>query len=604
MALTVNTNVSSLNAQRNLTRSGEGLATSMERLSSGMRINSAKDDAAGLQISNRLTSQINGLAVAQRNANDGISMAQTAEGAMQESTNILQRMRELALQSANGSNSSEDRDALQKEVSALQEELTRISDTTSFGGQQLLDGSYGTRSFQVGANANETISISLSNTAAEKIGMYQSTVGIDTVIGGNITFTTGDINTDVAIEPGATAAEKAEAINALSNKHGITASLVEIEEYPTTQTTAILGPPNAGGEISFSLNGTSITAPSVTTNDQSALETVINAQSSTTGITATHDSSTGELTLRGTAGVDITLANYANNNVAIDNFATFKDSSGNNTELKEGVLVDVTSEATVVTPATQTKATLSPPSINGDISFRLNGALITPVGVTTNDQSALETAINAQSSTTGITATHDSSTGELTLRGTAGADITLTDYADADGATDNSATFTDSQGNSTALKEGVLVNAAAAAANPVLITSSEVLLSSSKTFSVLDASSGTAVAASSELNNVGDIDLTTELGSQSAISIIDGALAQIDEQRAGLGAVQNRFGHTINNLANIQENVSASRSRIQDTDFATETAQMTKNQILQQAGTSILSQANQIPQAAISLLGG
>ncbi|WP_269435804.1 flagellin N-terminal helical domain-containing protein [Pseudoalteromonas sp. SWYJZ98] len=604
MALTVNTNVSSLNAQRNLTRSGEGLATSMERLSSGMRINSAKDDAAGLQISNRLTSQINGLAVAQRNANDGISMAQTAEGAMQESTNILQRMRELALQSANGSNSAEDRDALQKEVSALQEELTRISDTTSFGGQQLLDGSYGTRSFQVGANANETISISLSNTAAEKIGMYQSTVGIDTVIGGNITFTTGDINTDVAIEPGATAAEKAEAINALSNKHGVTASLVEIEEYPTTQTTAILGPPNAGGEISFSLNGTSITAPGVTTNDQSALETVINAQSSTTGITATHDSSTGELTLRGTAGADITLTDYADADGATDNSATFTDSQGNSTALTESGIVDVTSEATVVTPATQTKATLSPPSINGDISFSLNGIPITASVGTTTDQSALETAINAQSSTTGITATHDSSTGELTLRGTAGADITLTDYADADGATDNSATFTDSQGNSTALKEGVLVNAAAAAANPVLITSSEVLLSSSKTFSVLDASSGTAVAASSELNNVGDIDLTTELGSQSAISIIDGALAQIDEQRAGLGAVQNRFGHTINNLANIQENVSASRSRIQDTDFATETAQMTKNQILQQAGTSILSQANQIPQAAISLLGG
>ena len=137
MALSVVTNMASLNAQRNLTKSGEGLATSMQRLSSGMRINSAKDDAAGLQISNRLTSQINGLAVAQRNANDGISMAQTAEGAMQESTNILQRMRDLALQSANGSNSAEDRDALQKEVTALQTELTRIAQTTS-----LVDKSY------------------------------------------------------------------------------------------------------------------------------------------------------------------------------------------------------------------------------------------------------------------------------------------------------------------------------------------------------------------------------------------------------------------------------------------------------------------------------
>ena len=151
MALSVNTNVSSLNAQRNLSRSSEGLATSMERLASGMRINSAKDDAAGLQISNRLTSQVNGLAVAQRNANDGISMAQTAEGAMNESTSILQRMRELALQSANGSNSAEDRDALQEEVVALQTELTRIADTTTFGGVKLLDGSFGTKQFQVGS---------------------------------------------------------------------------------------------------------------------------------------------------------------------------------------------------------------------------------------------------------------------------------------------------------------------------------------------------------------------------------------------------------------------------------------------------------------------
>ncbi|MFT7276787.1 MAG: flagellin, partial [Pseudoalteromonas distincta] len=174
--ISVNTNVSSLNAQRNLSQSGSDLATSMERLSSGMRINSAKDDAAGLQISNRLTSQINGLGVAQRNANDGISMAQTAEGAMQASTDILQRMRELALQSANGSNSDKDRDALQKEVVQLNTELTRIAETTSFGGQQLLDGTFGSKSFQVGSNANETISLSLNDIAADSIGSFEATL--------------------------------------------------------------------------------------------------------------------------------------------------------------------------------------------------------------------------------------------------------------------------------------------------------------------------------------------------------------------------------------------------------------------------------------------
>ena len=182
MALSVITNTSSLNAQRNLTKSGEGLATAMQRLSSGMRINSAKDDAAGLQISNRLTSQINGLGVAQRNANDGISIAQTAEGAMAASTDILQRMRDLALQSANGSNSAVDRESLQKEVSALQEELTRIADTTSFGGQKLLNGTFGSKSFQVGANANEIINMSMANVAAENIGSQALSAG-GTVVG-------------------------------------------------------------------------------------------------------------------------------------------------------------------------------------------------------------------------------------------------------------------------------------------------------------------------------------------------------------------------------------------------------------------------------------
>ena len=170
MALSVNTNVASLNAQRNLSKSSDALGTSMQRLSSGMKINSAKDDAAGLQIANRLSSQINGLGVAQRNANDGISMSQTAEGAMTESSNILQRMRDLALQSANGSNDADARAALQKEVGALQQELTRIAETTKFGGTSLLDGSFGTKQFQVGSNANETINVSLRDVSADAIG--------------------------------------------------------------------------------------------------------------------------------------------------------------------------------------------------------------------------------------------------------------------------------------------------------------------------------------------------------------------------------------------------------------------------------------------------
>ena len=464
--ISVNTNVSSLNAQRNLSQSGSDLATSMERLSSGMRINSAKDDAAGLQISNRLTSQINGLGVAQRNANDGISMAQTAEGSMQESTNILQRMRELALQSANGSNSDDDRASLQKEVTALQDELTRISDTTSFGGQQLLNGDFGSKNFQIGSNANETISISLSSTAADKIGTLEATTNITTTAG-SVSFAVGGETYDVDASGASDAAGKAAEINATTGDHGVTAEVADV-------TIATLSSMNFdGGTIDFTLDGSN----NVTGTDADSLAASIN-----------------------------------------------------------------------------------------DID--------------------------------GYTAVNDS--GTITITNAAGAPIALTAFSGAGTGTDAAATFTDSASTPTATtlnETGTPVTSATASATTEVVT-----LSSKADFTVNDNSAGdVAVVATGD--TVQDIDLTTELGSQSAIDIIDDALAQIDSQRADLGAVQNRFSHTISNLANIQENVSASRSRIQDTDFATETAEMTKNQILQQAGTSILSQANQLPQAALSLLG-
>jgi flagellin len=490
MAISVVTNTASLNAQRNLTKSGAGLQESMQRLSSGMRINSAKDDAAGLQISNRLTSQINGLGVAQRNANDGISIAQTAEGSMQASTDILQRMRELALQSANGSNSSTDRDAMQKEVSVLTEELTRISESTSFGGQQLLDGTFGTKNFQVGSNANESISFAINSTAASDIGGYKTqlegnlntgfggvitgsgaAIPASTVASADLTFTTNSVNTTVNIGSAATAKEAATAINAKTGDHGVSAQA----------TTAVtLGVPSTGGNVDFEINGTAISSSLVTTTDQSVLAKAINDKTSETGVIAVH-SANGEIVLSHSTGADIELKSYANDAGATETTTlTAIDSNGAN-----------------------------------------NGA---PVNIA----------------------------------------------------------------------EGTLDSAR---------ISGTVSMTASKDFAVSGDTTHTAATVDATLNNVASIDMGTEAGAQSALAVIDGALAQIDNQRADLGAVQNRFGHTISNLANISENVSGSRSRIQDTDFAVETAQMTKNQILQQAGTSILAQANQLPQAALSLLG-
>tara|TARA_Y100000310_G_scaffold247189_1_gene252732 strand:- start:2979 stop:4439 length:1461 start_codon:yes stop_codon:yes gene_type:complete len=486
MALTVNTNVSSLNAQRNLSKSGQGLATSMERLASGMRINSAKDDAAGLQISNRLTSQVNGLAVAQRNANDGISMAQTAEGAMNESTNILQRMRELALQSANGSNSTSDRESLQKEVTALKTELTRIAETTSFGGQQLLDGTFGTKSFQVGANANETIDFKLDNISADQIGSDKYDAA-GTVAG-----------TVVA------AAVNGIAANASGFKISSSGG-------------------NATADITYAVNATS-----------AEIATAINSASSANSV---------------------------------------------------GVKAEVTNEVTL--------SNFSASSTGEDVKLVVNGTDVNVNDFNANDLTSLVSAINSDSSL-GVTASLDENDPSKVV---------------LSGSDDMSLAFEEQTASAAAITMDITGQGGAAATTTAEGTSyiavGEVKLTSSSGFQIEGAGTDVfeSAAASSTLDSVDALDITTQLGSQSALGVIDAAIASIDEQRADLGAIQNRFGHTISNLANIQENVSASRSRIQDTDFATETAQMTKNQILQQAGTSILSQANQLPQAALSLIG-
>jgi flagellin len=491
MALSVVTNTASLNAQRNLTKSGNDLATSMQRLSSGMRINSAKDDAAGLQISNRLTSQINGLAVAQRNANDGISMAQTAEGAMQESTNILQRMRELALQSANGSNSATDRDALQKEVAALQTELTRISETTSFGDTQLLDGTFGTKSFQIGANANEIISVGLTSIKASDIGSNRMDLASTTIAGLGQAGSTG--------------------AGDLTGGNNVAAS-----------TYSIVG-----------RDGSVQTVTTVADEEASSIAAKFNALSSTTGVNAD----------------------------------------------------------------ARTQVELSGLTTTANITFELNGSAIS----TSSDFGAIASAINEKTGQTGVAATLNDA-GNMILTDESGADIDIKDFKETGGTG-----VVVAKGMAYDGTTGASATLGAATGTDSESFAGAIRLDSTDSYSVTagDASLAAATTATgSTLSTVGDLSIGTQDGAQDALSIIDGALANIDSQRAGLGAVQNRFSHTISNLANIQENVSASRSRIQDTDFAVETAQMTKNQILQQAGTSILAQANQIPQAAISLLGG
>jgi flagellin len=469
MAISVNTNVTSMKAQGNLNKAQTATSMSMERLASGLRINSAKDDAAGLQIANRMTSQINGIGVAIRNANDGISIAQTAEGAMGESTNILQRMRDLSLQSANGSNSSGDRAAMQKELSALQSELTRIAETTSFGGQNLLDGSYGSQDFQIGSEANQTISISLSNVDATSIGGEKLAATVGTTAG-------------------------------------------KVDDGTLAYT-------NAGITITDPATGTNTSVNTSASDDASTIAASVNSSD---------------------AGVKATASNTAELTIAFD---------------------------------------------SGTAAFTVGGATVS--GATSNND--IVSQINEDSADTGVTA--EIVNGALQINQKDGKDLNFSQVT-LSGASGTA--NLDNVINGTALSGTYDVKAAAGNVNGVLE------FSGSKDFTV--AGSEATTGGASALQAVSTIDIGTASGSQSALDIIDGAIAMIDSNRADLGAVQNRMDFTINNLSSIQNNVSDARSRIQDVDFASESAQLSKQQILSQASSSMLAQANQLPQVALSLL--
>jgi flagellin len=471
-----------------LSKTTSGIEQAMERLSTGLRINSAKDDAAGLGISDRMTTQIRGLNQAIRNAGDAISLSQTAEGAMQESTNILQRMRELAVQSANGTNSAEDRNALQAEVDQLKAELTRIADTTTFNGKKLFDGSFGTQSFQVGYQANETISVTIGDARAATLGSYTM------VADGSIT---GNVVTGAA----------ANGVSEVTNM---------------TITTG------AGTSTAISY-----------ADDASAADiaTAINASAASVGITATASNST-------------TLAVLEN-----------ADGDG--------------------------------------LSFTLNGATVSASITTSSDLSELAAAINGVAGTSGVTAVFENPADKstLTLTTTDGRDINLQSFTDDDASSDGTAATIELGG--TELESGA-VNNDGIKVGTVSLTSSE------GAFTVANASTEVFASANpnSSFSAVANVDISgsTDAGAQAALSVLDSALRTISTLRSDLGAVQNRMEYTISNLNNVVENTSAARSRVMDADFAAETANLTRGQILQQAGVSMLAQANAAPQAVLALL--
>jgi len=513
MTQVINTNIASLNSQRNLSTSQAALSTSLQRLSSGLRINSAKDDAAGLAISERFTSQIRGNTTAARNANDGISLAQTAEGGLSTAGDLLQRIRELAVQSANGTNSDSDRKSIQGEVSALSQELNRVANTTQFNGQNVLDGSLTAAQFQVGANANQTINVGIQSAKASDIG--------------NNTLAAQYGNTATAADAGSTT----------------TANLVQAQTLSIT-----------------SGSGTSTSVDVKAGDSASKIAANVNALSASSGVTATAST---KATLFATAATG------------------FADGS---------LQFTLRGDNSIESDANSTAVTISAKIKGGDLS-------------------AVAQAINAQVGTTGISAsisvnatTHNK---EIQLSNSSGSDIQIvnTNTASADDqlGTANIRGADQPANGSVAAVEGAttsLSGGSVTVGGHLDFSSDSGFTISSTTADIVNGSTG------SDLQSVAKIDVSTVAGSNAALKTIDSALNQVNSNRAALGAIQNRFSSTISNLNTTTENLSASRSRIQDTDFAAETANLTRGQILQQAGTAILAQANSLPNGVLSLLRG
>ena len=751
MAAVINTNVQSLNAQRNLSSSQSSLATSLTRLSSGLRINSAKDDAAGLAISDRMSAQIRGLNQAVRNSNDGISLAQTAEGALTESGNILQRIRELAVQSANSTNSASDRQALNSEVNQLVSELDRIANTTSFNGLKLLDGSFTAQTFQVGADARQTINVNVGAATTDRIGINKvnsnNDVVSDSITAATYAKTGVSINGGAGAGTGGLAAANATAAAAaaspaqtltltkadgttidVSTAAGDSASAIAGKiDTALSASGATLGTKTYGENsvnltfnptawvnnattdtFSLSIGGVALTftsANDATSSFASQMEAAVtgwnSTNSDTLGITLTADGnslqiqavdsngdnlgsniSISTLALGGAANVAVayegtssgTISAGANgsayvqrasldyeiNTTASSDFVSVASSDTNsvvalqaygntsagannvaaqtltiNGQVQEKVdiaagadaktiaaAINAVANKTGVQASARTTATLSEVSTAGVISFNLNGTDVSANVSDVNNLTNLADAINSQTSKTGVTAKLSVEKNAIELVAEDGRDIKIADFnnSSVDGTDVPSATMKvqggigdDKSGLATVLRDtNTTEGATDTDTDSTTIGGNVELKSAGGYFSVssnkADRDGGLFSGAVDELQagdlkSVNKIDISTVAGATDALDVIDGALSRINSIRADLGAVQNRFESTIANLNTSTENLSAARSRIRDTDFASETANLTRSQILQQAGTAMLAQANALPNQVLSLLG-
>ena len=624
MAQVINTNISSLNAQRNLNTSQSMLASSLQRLSSGLRINSAKDDAAGMSIADRMTAQIRGLNQAARNANDGISLAQTAEGGLSAIGENLQRMRELAIQSANSTNSSSDRASLNAEVQTLMAEISRVASTTQFNGLNLLDGTFQNSQFQVGANANQTISVSVAGATTNLIGAYQATgtaVTSDAFTGANFSITPSGGNAvtiGVSVATGSagnnlvtadSAAAKAVAINAKTSETGVSAtasnSLVAASA-PNANSGSL-----AAGELV--INGVAIGAiagssSAVTQGNNAA--TAINAQTSLTGVTAVADTSTGKLTLSTSDGRNIAITSGSANAdgvTAIQNVTGLDASTGAAASGNDAMTLQVGGAYDLSAPAAGSLTDGDTFTLDGiTYEFDTGGSTTTGnVVITLADgatadtvATAIQAAVHGQYVAGNTTVDATVSTDTVTLTNSKlGASGTFAGYSES---------VTGGGGAGALVQTSTATGTDAVYAAGGVTTRGTLTLSSGTAFTITGSEAAYAglSSASAALTTLSTENISSVTGANNAINILDGALSQVNSMRANLGAVQNRFSATVANLTTSSENISAARSRIQDADFAQETANLTRAQILQQAGVAMLAQANALPNNVLTLLRG
>ena len=547
----IGTNVSALRAANASSSASMQLSTTMERLSTGKRINSAKDDAAGLAIASRMTSAVKSMAVAVRNANDGISMAQTAEGALGEVTNMLQRMKELATQSANGTLGTSERAALQSETNQLSSQINDIAKTTNFNGLNLLDGSLKNLKLQTGINSGDTVAINLDAMSSDKLGLAnkaQVTSGRFTNASGGLSVSANLKLNNVAVVSSATtfnsAKDLADAVNS-NTALGVSATA------SNSVTTSALGGSLVGG----TLNGVAYGA----STDAASLVSQINSNSAY-GVSAKL-SDDGKITLSNTTGADITVdsndasgssgAAFATSSTVYGGYVSLSNKDGSNLTVASTTAADLTgaglnasdginlTAGTAATPLTA--LTANAVTING---VNIPGAAAGASGTTPNDQAVLyAAAINSVTAQSGVSATTDGA-GKLILSSQNGDPIRIGGTPSAIGFNEQGGTGTESQG----------------------------------------------------------IDISSQNGASRAMAQIDKALDKISATRGNLGAIQNRLEVTVNNLTTTSTNLADSRSRIEDADFSAESTNLAKAQILSQASTAMLAQANQSQQSVLKLL--